>query len=115
MLHQRILEAIEQLRPDDKVSGIERLWRTYRILQLRYVEALSFREVMAKLGLSQTHYHREQRHAVAALCSVLWEGHMAQAAASPRAMPVLFPRASLSRPLGLRILEAASSGTHTYE
>ncbi len=115
LLHQQILTAIEQLRPGDKVSRIERLWRTYRILQLRYVEALSFREVMSQLGLSQTHYHREQRRAVAALSSVLWEEHVAAVAARPRAISIPLPRGDLGKPLGLRILQAATSGTPTYE
>lgn len=37
------------------------------------MEALSFREVMRTLALSQTHYHREQRRAIEMVAAYLWD------------------------------------------
>jgi CheY-like chemotaxis protein len=72
-LRQELLDAVEQLRPARPTPTDVHQSRAYQILQLRYVEGLPFREVMANLGLSQTHYHREQRHALEALATLLWD------------------------------------------
>ena len=75
VLRRQILEAIEQLRMDesDMGKGVEQQRRIYQVLRLRYVAARPFRTVMADLGLSQAQYHREQRRAIAALATLLWE------------------------------------------
>ena len=95
ILRQQILEAIEQLKPGDKANGAERLWRTYRILHLRYVEVLPFRKVMYELGLSQTQYHREQRRAIAALAAVLWEIHQYIHVPTPPAVPLVITKTNI--------------------
>lgn len=76
-LRQAILDAIEELHGELPPSATNRPWRMYHIIELRYVETLSYREVMSELGLSQPQYHREQRRAVEALATLLWEqlGH----------------------------------------
>ena len=96
ILRQQILEAIEQLRPGDKADGAERLWRTYRILHLRYVEVFPFRKVMYELGLSQTQYHREQRRAIAALAAVLWEIHQHIHVPTPPAVPLVITKTNIT-------------------
>ena len=95
ILRQQILEAVEQLKPGDKANGAERLWRTHRILHLRYVEVLPFRKVMYELGLSQTQYHREQRRAIAALAAVLWEIHQHIHVPAAPAVPLVITKTSI--------------------
>jgi CheY-like chemotaxis protein len=72
-LHRLILDAIAELNPGSGAAASDRRRRTYHILELRYAEGLPFRDVMAELALSQTHYHREQRHALQAITALLWE------------------------------------------
>src|SRR5215216_3486530 len=52
-LHRAVLEAIGALHPGSLPDAAPQ-HRTHRLLELRYVDALPFREVMAELGLSQT-------------------------------------------------------------
>jgi hypothetical protein len=72
-LRQRLIEAIEHLNPGNRIAPSARQKRAFHLLQLRYVEALSFREVMRTLALSQTQYHREQRHALEMVAAYLWD------------------------------------------
>src|SRR6266536_3220374 len=73
LLRQRLIESIERLNPGARVPMSARQRRFVRILELRYLEALPFREVMRTLALSQTQYHREQRRAIEMLASYLWD------------------------------------------
>lgn len=82
-LQQLLLDGIEKLRPNPHVSGGALPARIYQILELRYVEALPYREVIRALGLSQAQYHRNLRQALKALATVLTE--MAQSHAQPSA------------------------------
>lgn len=70
-LRQVLLDSIDRL--DASVPSGSRQDRLHKILELRYVEALPYREVMAELALSQPQYHREQRRAVVTLASMLHE------------------------------------------
>lgn len=72
-LRQLLLDAIEGLNPGSQLPATARQRRAFQILQLRYVEALPFREVMDTLALGQSQYHREQRHAIETLATCLWE------------------------------------------
>ncbi len=72
-LRQAILDAIHDLQEELSPGLAGRPGRLCHILELRYVESLPYREVMSELGLSQSQYHREQRRAVEALATLLWE------------------------------------------
>lgn len=72
-LRQLLLDAIERMNPGPHLPDTARQRRSFQILQLRYVEAMPFREVMDTLALGQSQYHREQRHAVEMLTTYLWE------------------------------------------
>ncbi len=72
-LRQALLDAVDQLDPGPSLAASARQRRLHQIVELRYVEGLPFREVMVQLGLSQTQYHRDQRHAVEAVATLLWE------------------------------------------
>ena len=87
-LRQVLLDAVEALDPGPKLSVTARQRRAYRVLELRYVEALSFRDVMAELALSQTQYHRDQRHALEAIATLLWEHAQARGQDESAAHPV---------------------------
>jgi CheY-like chemotaxis protein len=71
-LRQRLLDAIDQLRP---VAGPESSppdWRRYRHLMLRYVEGLNRDQIAHTLGVSLRQASRDHEHAIAALTSSLW-------------------------------------------
>jgi CheY-like chemotaxis protein len=71
-LRRILLDAIETLKAEGyPASG--RQHRIIQVLDLRYIEALPYREVMSELGLSQSQYHREQRHAVETMALLLWD------------------------------------------
>ena len=73
VLRDRVLDAIEALRPDRASGAHRRPGRAYQLLEMRYVQGLPFRDAMAELALSQRHYHREQHHAIEAVAAVLLE------------------------------------------
>jgi CheY-like chemotaxis protein len=72
-LRQRLLDAIDEVKPVGSASAGGRQHRIRLILDLRYVEGLPYREVMSELGLSQSQYHRDQRAALEAVATVLWD------------------------------------------
>lgn len=73
VLRDLLVEAIARMRPGPTVPSTARQRRAFQVLELRYVEAMPFREVMEALVLSQTQYHREQRHAIEMLAAYLWD------------------------------------------
>lgn len=72
-LRQRLLDAIAALRPAAKTSEISSAWRGYRLLELRYVEALEPAAVQEQLGISRAQYYRDHARAMAALVGMLCE------------------------------------------
>ena len=72
-LRQTILDAIETLRPPDKVAFGQPQWQCYRLTWLRYVEGYSQDEVCRELQLGRTSFYRIDRQALDAVASVLWE------------------------------------------
>jgi len=72
-LRQMLLDAIDEVTPPGPLPSGGRQQRIRQLLELRYVEGLPFREVMAELGLSQSQYHRDQRHALEAIATILWD------------------------------------------
>jgi CheY-like chemotaxis protein len=72
-LRQHLLDAIEHVNPGGRLASSTRQKRAFRLLEMRYVEATSFRDVMRTLALSQAQYHREQRNAIGMVASYLWD------------------------------------------
>jgi non-specific serine/threonine protein kinase len=70
-LRRRLLEAVARLRPEAKSSEAASAWRTHRLLELRYVEALPPEAVQAQLGIGKSQYYREHARALAAVTSLL--------------------------------------------
>ncbi len=72
-LRDRLLTAVESLKPTDQVDIRSRPWLLYRILKLRYVEARDPTAVQLELALSKSQYYREHEAALAAASAVLWQ------------------------------------------
>jgi predicted ATPase len=70
-LRQRLLQTIELLRPDGRADPDSSAWRPYRLLLLRYVEALDVVEVQHQLAMSKSQYYRDHEHAVERLATLL--------------------------------------------
>ncbi|MBI2942230.1 MAG: response regulator [Chloroflexi bacterium] len=104
-LRQALLDAIDRLRPEHSLPIAARQRRLHQLIELRYVEALPFREVMSQLALSQAQYHREQRHAVESLATLLWEDVVARSQPGPP-LPTRDPHPHARHPE----LEAATHG-----
>ncbi len=77
-LRQVILEAIESLRPAEKVAFSRPEWLGYRVMWLRYVEALEPLEICRQLGLGRTSFYAYHRQALEAVISLLWERYQRQ-------------------------------------
>src|SRR5689334_13560990 len=56
-LRQRLIEAISRVTSDNRRPSSARQSRAFRILQLHFVDAMPYREVMQTLALSQAQYH----------------------------------------------------------
>ena len=72
-LQQRLIEAIEQLRPGGAATD-DHDWRCYRLLTWRYIDGLAAPLVQEKLALSKSEYYRDLQQALAAVVSLLREG-----------------------------------------
>jgi CheY-like chemotaxis protein len=72
-LRRLLLDAIQTMRPEAGVPAQSSDWRAYRILELRYLEALGPTEVMHQLALGKSQYFREQGRVLDALTAVLWD------------------------------------------
>jgi hypothetical protein len=82
-LRQRLLDAIEAIKPGPQVDESARAWRQYQILQLRYVEARDATMVQRELALSKSQYYREHEAAIDSLLTVLWERRNTVAGGEP--------------------------------
>ncbi|MBC7234599.1 MAG: response regulator [Chloroflexi bacterium] len=71
-LRRLLLDAIQALRPAPGTPASSPDWRHYRLLELRYIEALSPREAMAELALSRSQFFREQAAILDTLTGALW-------------------------------------------
>lgn len=72
-LRQRLLDGIATLRPDIRAGETSPAWRGYRLLELRYIEALTPSQAQGQLGISKAQYYRDHARAVEALVSTLGE------------------------------------------
>jgi len=72
-LRQRLLDAVESLRPLRDTPLSSEAWRRYQILRLRYVEGLEIAAIRERLGIGRSEYFREHRRALDAVASLLGE------------------------------------------
>jgi len=71
VLLRTLLQAVESLRPPAGTSSDSRAWRSYRILEMRYLEGLSVGHVIDRLAISKTQYQRDHARALEAIASLL--------------------------------------------
>ena len=72
-IRDKLIEAIEALKPRSNISSNSRAWRIYDILFYSYVQQFSKQEVADQIGLSTRHLRREQHSAIKALVDYLWQ------------------------------------------
>jgi CheY-like chemotaxis protein len=78
-LRDLIIEAITRLKPPAGVSAESDAWRTYRLLQHRFVEQFDQTQVATDLGLSIRQIRRQESQALQTLADVLWRHFNLQA------------------------------------
>jgi CheY-like chemotaxis protein len=72
-IRQIVVEAIETLNPGPRFSPHSLEARGYQILVQRFVEGKSPAEVADDLGIVERQFYRDQKGALDALASLLWE------------------------------------------
>jgi hypothetical protein len=63
--------AIERLRPEGERSMTATQWVVYNILESRFVQGRSIREVAARMAISESDFYRKQRVAIEQLADTL--------------------------------------------
>ena len=72
-LRQILREAIETLRPAADVAYGRPEWLSFRVLWLRYMDALRVDETCQELNVSRATFYRAYGEALPAVTSLLWE------------------------------------------
>lgn len=73
LLRERLIQAIETLKPAPDVPVESRAWRVYKVLHLRYVQQLDQEQTAYQIGVGVRHLRREQSAAVTALADELFQ------------------------------------------
>lgn len=71
-LRRVLLEAIRAMRPEPGTPTQSRDWRAYRLLEMRFISALSPVEAMRQLNLSRSFFFEEQTRVLNLLIERLW-------------------------------------------
>ncbi|NLF02239.1 MAG: hypothetical protein GX601_14805, partial [Anaerolineales bacterium] len=77
-LREVLKQAIERLRPDGRREMTRPEWVLYNILDLKFLEGRSVREVARRLAMSESDLYRKQRVAIEAVAQVLAEMERAE-------------------------------------
>jgi len=89
-LRRILLDIIHDLRPAPGVPVQSPDWRTFRILELRYIEGLGPAETAERLTLSRSQLFRDQAGAVDIVASALWDlWHLGEGKGIPTALDEL--------------------------
>lgn len=72
-LYRLLLDGVAMLRPTTGMSTTSRSWRTYRILELRYIDGREVTDVIDQLAISRIQYYRDHHLALRAVASILWD------------------------------------------
>ncbi len=71
-LRKILLQCIQTLNGPDMPSSSPD-WLSYRILEMRYLDALSVDEVALELSISKSQFFRDQARAVSLLTDIVWD------------------------------------------
>lgn len=72
-LQQWLQEALEQLKPVRREPDSSKVWRPYNIFFYKYVEGLEFRDILRKMGISESEFYRQQQQGLEAISHFLTE------------------------------------------
>lgn len=86
-LRRALLEAIRAMRPETGTPVQSRDWRAYRLLELRFISALSPAEVMRQLNLSRSFFFEEQARVLNLLIERLWNQRLREEAVVSERLP----------------------------
>lgn len=86
-LHQLLLSRVDDLAPLPATDIHSQEWRWHRIMQRRYLDALTPLQVAEELALSRRQYFREQANALATIADGLWVEFGARFNALPSSDP----------------------------
>ncbi|HRW08569.1 MAG TPA: response regulator [Caldilineaceae bacterium] len=76
LLHDILLNVLEELDPGSHAPVFSREWRRYRLLTLRYTDGLDPQAVANELAISRRHFYREHDAALEAIASILWDRYV---------------------------------------
>lgn len=71
-LRRMVLNAIQSIYPGKSTPDHSPDWRSYRILEMRYINGLTAAETMQQLAMSRSLFFLEQARALEALTDILW-------------------------------------------
>lgn len=72
MVHDILINVIDELAPGPSAPVFSREWRRHRLLVLRYGDGVAPKLVASELSVSLRHYYREHDAAIEAIASILW-------------------------------------------
>jgi CheY-like chemotaxis protein len=72
-LREHLIEEIEKLKPAAAIPIESRIWRVYKVLQMRYVQQMDQDQTAHQLGVGVRHLRREQQMAIQTLATALYE------------------------------------------
>jgi len=75
-LHRLLLDMIDELKPGPQAPPASREMRRYRLMHLRYVEALDPQTAASQLAITRRHFYREHGEALEALADILWDRYL---------------------------------------
>ena len=73
LAHRMLLDVITELDPGASAPPYSKEWRRYRLMELRYIEAMDPQSVADQLAISRRQYYREHATAIEAVADLLWE------------------------------------------
>ncbi|MBI9050567.1 MAG: response regulator [Anaerolineaceae bacterium] len=78
LLHAKVSEIIDLLRPPEGTPETASEWRSSKILSLRYLRGFELYRIEEELGLSQRQTHRELKKAVDAFVTISEDMHLSR-------------------------------------
>lgn len=71
MVHRRLIEAIDELKPPPATPPHSHLWRRYRHAFMRYVEGATVARIAEELAISERQARRDNHEALASIVELL--------------------------------------------
>jgi len=103
-VRRMLLEAIHSIRPEPGVPAQSSDWRSYRIMELRYIKGLNPVEAMDQLAVGKSQFFREQARALKQVAQVLWEQYQPDSESEAGSTS----RATLAHSEAERLLQSAN-------